>query len=495
MSLPRMHRRDFLKHGMKVAGTAAFCSLFPIREILASSSLVIDSFHGDPGELEALLKTVTRRGCDFADIFIEQVASRTCRVAGDRVSAIDSNLREGLAIRVDKGGRQFFEFTDGMERKAARRTAKKLLEAIPRSGRQPASSINLPSRPAVDSGIIVSRLKLERSSPAHITDGLGKLSARLRMVSNLIDSVDIDYRDEIRRILVANSQGIYVSDYQPSVDLSLECSARGGARRSVLRRRIAQRCGFEMLSNPSTEKAFMETVERTVEALSAKPVNASRLPVILMPEASAWLSWHLIRSIQNLHTGDSFRPSFPRMVTLVDSGRIVDAYGSAHFDDEGCRTKETVLIREGSVTKRLNRRIGAVPSVELTGNGRRSGYKTAPVVHPTNLYFQPIEHLPDCATDSIRTGILVESAVPADFAVRPDQVRLLVTSGYMIDGYRTTHPVRNIELSGSLSDMLDRITACGGQPGFIPVALNDPAIPSSCGAPALAFSSLNIRQL
>lgn len=494
MNFNSLHRREFLGIGFKTAATAAVLKLVPAHTIFASGSPVIDSFNGNPDELEDLLKIVTRRGGDYCDVFLEQKASRKFRMEDGRLSNMDNSVTEGMAFRVEHNGKTYFHAAEGFSRKAAVAAAKKVRHSIPSRAKEIRLVPPAP-RPAVDSGVFISRLKLEKTTPALIGERLNVLNSRISTISNMIRGVTINYHDEIRRILVLNSDGVYVSDTQPLVDLTIECTAHSGSRQFTAKRRISNRCGFDLLTGAATETALLETAACSVEMLSARPVSKSAMPVILMPEAAAWLAWYLIHGVLDSRNGFMQNLRMSPAVTLLDSGRIVNGRGSAHFDDEGNRSRETTVIHQGRFADRLNRRSGAAGAVKMTGNARRDSYSSPPVISPTNSFLQAMEHFPACNPDSMESGLLVESAVPVGPIDQPGTIQLSIRSGYRIERYQKLHPVRDLILRGRLVNVFDRITASGADVVFIPASYRDTGIPISCGSPSLSVSSLEIQQM
>ncbi len=495
MTRSTIHRRDFLIMGLKTAGTAALFNLFPFGSALAAGTPVIDSFQSDPGELESLLKTATRKGGDYADIFLEQTASRRISLDNNQISSPIHKLSEGLAIRLKYDGKTAFEFVDGFLRKPARAAARKVQQSV-HSGKKDLGLTTLPRRPAVDSGVIISPTRLDKTTPARVTEILKRLHSHGLTTSNLITDIKLEYYDEIRRILVANSRGRYVTDTQPLVDLSITCTARSGSRKCTVTHRISHRCGSDLLISPTVAASVIETAEKAVEALATRPVTGVGLPVVLMPEASAWLAWHLVHKIYPSEMNSNAQQQvFSPKVTLIDSGRVVNGRGSAHYDDEGNRTTEATAIRNGLPAEWLRY---APESAQNTsgpsGCVRRSGYSGKPSICPTNSFLQVIGTLPECDPEALESGLLVNSAIPVGSTENPDDVKLQVISGFKVENYIKIHPVRDIILTGRLPDILDRITACGSEVAFVPSTYRETNIPISCGAPALKLSLMNFEQ-
>ncbi len=488
----KMNRREFLKTSLKTGGFAYLLHTFPLAGSIEAS--VIQSFHSEPDELTNLLQTASRRGGDHADIFLEQTAFRNLFLDNGKIRDSKRDLKEGTGIRVFNNDQTAFSYTDSFSKRSARRTAREVSREI-RSDKSVGLK-SLPRRPAVDAGVIIAKTRLEHTSVTDIAQVLNKLRNTGLKASNLLTNISFDYHDEIRRILVADTSGRYVTDTQPMIDLRIRCSAEQGSQTATFEQRVSHRSGFDLLTNPSLEKILFETASRAVESLVTKPVESSRLPVVMLPQASACLAQSLVLALLDLSPQylQTFR--FPSGLTLTDNGRVVNGRGSSHFDDEGTRTSETVLISDGSITGRLNRRNQAQLSrAYLTGNARRCSYNHPPMVSPTNTYLEISDSRTGNPAEELDDGLLVTAAeLITGSQTDTGGFELLVTAGHRVKGKRRIHPVKDVLISGQLADIFHRIEIVGNTVDFKAADFGDCGIPVSYGSPPLKFSSMTIEQ-
>lgn len=489
-----IHRRQFIHMGLKTAGLAAVMKIFPFAEpAYAAKRRIIDSFHSDPSELIFLLRSATRKGGDFADIFLEQKATRHVRCVNGVIAGTESNLAEGLAIRVFDGDKTAFRSSAGFRQSPARQAARAVRDAS-RTSRKDFQFDRFPRRPAIDAGVIVARKRLEKTSGDMISGVLLNLYAKGLKVSNLLTGISFEYHDEVRRIMVADTTGIYITDTQPMVDIRITCTAQQGAVKRIHTRRLSHRCGFDILLNPSLETLLYETATAAVESLASRPVSGTRMPVVLSADAAPWFAGFLTRSIIKQTISDQPVSRFPSSITLTDNGRLINGRGSSHFDDEGSPTTETLLIDSGRVAGALNRRFHSTTDRRfLTGNARRYDYTRSPAVCTTNAILEINGQTSDNPENVLDDGLLVTSAVPVPDMVDRDGVHLNVLSGYRIHGGQKKHPIQNIVLSGHLPDMVSRIISGGTRLHFLAAEDPDTGVPVSYGAPSLLFSVMDIQ--
>jgi TldD protein len=491
----RMNRREFLKESFRIAGSALLLGGIPLlSDAKAGRSKVIDSFHSAPDELIRLLEIALRRGGNHADIFVEQTASRKLRLVKGKPVHSERHLVEGLGIRVFHDDHTDFSWCESFEKRAARRTARELSRTI-HSDKRSSNPKSLPGRPAVDAGVLVSRKRLDNTSIADIFAALSALRETGFKASNLLKDISFDYHDEIRRIIVANSNGIYITDTQPLIDLHIECTAAKKSSAGVFKQRISHRGGFDLMVNPLLEKNLFETAARSVESLAAKPLESSRLQVVFLPQASARLTECLMHFLIKTPENELQALRFPSGLTLTDSGRIVNGRGSSHFDDEGAQTSETRLVSGGAVAGTLNRRPNArFPRKYLTGNARRCSFKNEPVASPTNSILEFTDTLTRHPADELDDGLLVMAAEPVQNPEHHNRIELRVTAGHRIRNGRRVHPVKDVVITEQLPDLFQRIQIAGGSIDFVASTFNTCNIPVSFGAPALGFSDLSVTQ-
>ena len=74
-------------------------------------------------------------------------------------------------------------------------------------------------------------------------------------------------------------------------------------------------------------------------------------------------------------------------VTVVDDGTIPSRRGSLNVDDEGTKSKKTILIDDGILVGYMQDKLNArLMKHKLTGNARRESYAHCPMPRMTNTY-------------------------------------------------------------------------------------------------------------
>lgn len=115
-------------------------------------------------------------------------------------------------------------------------------------------------------------------------------------------------------------------------------------------------------------------------------------------------------------------------LTVVDTSISEDAFSSRRFDDEGCPSQDTVLIKDGILNSYLTDATSAQALKTCnTGNASRYsggldlfrsvvgyGYKATPEVYPSNSVISLGTKIRDELISEVEKGVLAESM--AEFA-------------------------------------------------------------------------------
>lgn len=145
-------------------------------------------------------------------------------------------------------------------------------------------------------------------------------------------------------------------------------------------------------------------------------------------------------------------------VSICDSGAMLNN-GYLPYDDEGTKSRETWLIKDGVLTGRLHdAHSAAVLKEELTGNSRAQNYSYTPMVRMTNTYMAAGTDNPEDMIKGVADGIYVYQVSGgtgmSTFTISP----LLC---YRIRDGKLAEPLRVHVLTGTVFQTLFDIDAVG----------------------------------
>ncbi len=175
-------------------------------------------------------------------------------------------------------------------------------------------------------------------------------------------------------------------------------------------------------------------------------------------------------------------------LNIIDSG-LPEGSGFVPFDDEGCRAKETYLIKNGILTGRLHSALTAADLGEkVTGNARAMSFEYEPIVRMTSTYIGAGTLTREELIGGVEDGVYIEDykhgSGMSTFTIAPNRA-------WRIRNGRLAEPVRVSVVSGNVMETLHRITGlskefklcssalggCGKMEQFpLPVAFGGPYV-------------------
>lgn len=491
-----INRRQFIRQSLKAAATGYLLSLLPLSTApcSAADTLFIDSFRPESDRFMDLLERTSKNQADFTDIFVEQVVKRQFTFTNGKLNDSLLQVNEGVAIRALTQDKTAWATADSFHWKPIKKAARKVQQQLDNHHRSDIRLMDLPKHPLRDYGAILSRRKLEQSSEKDVMDSLKAIVSNSPPASNLITHSQMISTDTVRRILVANSQGVFVMDNQPSIDLTFTLTAEANGQKHSVTRSIGHRCGLEFLSNPSILNTFYQASAETVESVTAQSNITGRQALLLAPSAAAAITREWL--IKHTSYPKPARYAVPKHLTLTDNGRIQNARATSHYDDEGSPTSPTVLVAEGQTHGFLNRRDHRMRrSRGLTGNGRRHSYLTLPVTAPTNTYMESANPIEEITLADLGTGLMVTQMEPLAANSGMKESHFHIVSGWQITNGQRTRPISNLKVTLPFPGLLDRIQLMGSDLLYFSGSFGQLDIPVSFGAPSMLLTDVQISAM
>jgi TldD protein len=490
------NRRKFLARSVQMLALSEVASsgIFSLASLHAKD-LATNAFDCEADDLTSLLRKASRQRCDFAEIFLEQRISRRFKMVDDHVEKAQIELQEGVGIRVVDGIRSGYAYVNGFDRsdvKGAAERASKMLER----GSLKTSFQSLAHKPEHLRSAIVSIRNLEDIKDQERFATMKAAITAAKKSSNLIRHIEAAYDEDIRRIMVANSYGIFRYDYQPLIYFTVTSQAEEGRRRHRGQARLSHKCGFEIFDKNAAEITAMRAAEESVQMLGARDAVAGAYPVILAPGAGGvlfheavghGLEGDSILQEASYYCGKLGTQVASPLVTLFDNGQLIGARGSADIDDEGNPTQSNTLIEKGILRKIMTDSISAKQlGLPLSGNARRDSYRNPPLVRMTNTYIESGPDDPDKIISDTSEGLYCKSFTGGEVDTASGNFTFTVREAYQIKNGRIQNPVRGATLIGQGSDVLMSIDRVGsdfdlsvgtcGKGQWVPVSFGQPTL-------------------
>ena len=449
--------------------------------------------------VQGAIATALARGGDFAEVFVEDRRTTGITLDDRKVEELTSGRDRGAGIRVISGETTGFAHTTDLSPEGLKRAAE-AASSVARSGGSAVRSVASdesdasPTSPEAH-GSVVKSMKV---------DLLQRADDAARSASGSIVQVSAGYGDSRRRLVIANSDGLYSSDDQVRTRLMVSCVASGDSGRQTGAEVLARTIGFELFDRFSVEEVAETAARRAVGKLSARPAPSGAFPVVIKGGTGGVLfheacghgleADHIVKDASAYRGRLGTKVASP-LVTLVDDGTVAESWGTSALDDEGRPARHNVLIENGVLGDYMwdfvrSRQEGR----ESSGNGRRQSYQHLPMVRMTNTYLMPGEGDAEDIIGSTPFGVYIAKLGGGQVNTATGDFVFGMTEAYLIEDGRITEPLRDANLIGNGPDVLVRIDAiaddfelsagtCGKDGQRVPVG---------CGQPTLRVSSVTI---
>jgi TldD protein len=407
---------------------------------------------------------------EYADIRVEDKTNTWVNFRGPDLDTIGSSRTVGGIVRaLCKGGWGYATFND--------------LDDLPKRVQEACETARLvgrdktyfaPVEPVVD--VIQAKLVKDfRQVPLAEKKTLMEEYNRIILGHHKnIQTSSVRYADTFKTIWYANSQGTYIEEEKPDVNLMASAVARKGDIVQTASRRNGGADGYQSVE-AFHEKA-REAAQKAVELLAAPPVTGGKYTVITDPVLTGVFTHeafgHLSESdfvYENPHMQELMQLGKRFGVdglNIIDDGSLPGGLGAHRYDYEGVPTRKNYLIQDGILVGRLHSRETAAKMGEaVTGNARAVHYQHPPIVRMTNTYIDQGTAAFDDLLKGIDLGVYAIDAIGGETAM--EMFTFSAAHGYMIRNGQIAELVRDVVLTGNVFETLLNIDQIGNQIGWV----------------------------
>lgn len=432
-------------------------------------------------------------GADFAEIFAEESYSSQLSMVDGKPSTALVGRTYGAGLRLFYGHEQVYVTTNDL-------TEDGLLKAARTAAQSRKGTSSSTVAPFVSTSF--DELHQYGTRPSEYDRDkkfawLRAMDKAARSRSSMVVQVEPTLVEKTQRILVANSLGVWAEDERNNVRAVMSTLLEDkGAKQSAHETRgtLGTTQYFEAID---FEAMAFAAVDRAKLLIHADYAPAGEMPVVIgngfggviFHEACGHgLETTSIAKNASVFNGKLGEKIAHESVTAIDDGTIQNTWGSLNVDDEGMKTKKTVLIENGVLKSYIVDQMGAQQTgYERTGSGRRQSYKYAPASRMRNTFLAAgTDKLEDMIRD-IDYGLYAPKMGGGSVSPGTGDYNFGVQEAYIIRNGRIDKPVkgatligRGIETLGRISRVGDNLTLetgmCGSVSGSIPTTVGQPAI-------------------
>jgi TldD protein len=499
-----MKRRDFIKVTAKGSALALASPLVAdlIRAGAANAAeLGWDSMAGAGGDIRAVLSQALARGGQLAEVYLEEVVRTGIRAGDGKIESVEMGADRGGGVRVINDWKTGYSFCDSWDVDDLKRAA------------DIASRIGSPGGATAKVASSDVRSSPGRGATTYVLDPSEVLAdAKVRIVEladrvardydPAITQVRIDYRDEMKRMVVFNSEGAAVMQEIPLIWLSIDTLAVKGDRRASGYVRRSAKSGFEYATDDFVREAATEGARQAVVMLEAADAPSGEMPVVIGSGGGVVFHEAVGHGLEadGIERGTSFFTGKvgtrvgSDLVTLGEDGSIPHLRGSYDYDDEGTPSRRNILIEKGMLRGYMSDWLTANKlGIPLTGNGRRQSYMDYPLVRMSNTFILDGNSDPEEIVRSTPRGLYAMRLGGGEVDTTTGNFTFGVREAYLIEDGKITSPVRGATLIGNGPEILGRIDMVGNDTAFWPGTCGKGQwVPVTSGAPTLRIASINV---
>ncbi|MGB7297493.1 MAG: TldD/PmbA family protein [Candidatus Aminicenantales bacterium] len=462
-------RRKFLKTGLS---GGAIVATVPLWKLFSFSDPPQD-FAVNPAvnlskeTLERLLQAALQHGGEFAEVYVEYTVNNSISLDEDKIQGALRGVDMGVGIRVLHGEKTGYAYSDDLNFEKLKQTADVAsLIAAEKNIRRPVGL-----KPSGVPSYYLVKVSPDTIIPEEKAKLLWRANSVGRDYDKRISQVGVQFRDRCKKIIIANSEGMWVEDVQTLSSFLVAINAMEGAKKSEGYGFKDGTLGYEHFDLDLAEELAKEAGRMAIAMLPAEDAPAGEFPIVM---AKGYCGTFFHEAIGHSLESDGIRKKTScfwdkhgemiasERTTLADDGTVKGAHGSVNVDDEGTPGRKTILIEKGKCVNFLFDKLNAkLMKADLTGNGRRQSYQHYPIPRMTNTYLLAGRDDPEEILRSVKKGVYISHIGGGNVDWVTGRFVFSVDEGYLIEDGTITKPLKGIQLMGSGPEALKNIEMVG----------------------------------
>ncbi len=272
--------------------------------------------------------------------------------------------------------------------------------------------------------------------------------------------------------LFMNTEGSDLRQVLPFFKFVMSAIAREGKRIEQDYYVLGKQGGYELFTCLDLEQKTQEIVNGAIELLKAKNVKGGRYDIIIDPENSGVIAHesfgHGLEADQVLRNRSYLanlkgKKIISDLVSIHDNGSLKGERGFFFFDDEGIKSNDTVLVKNGVLVEFMHDRQSAAFMNSLpTGNARAQDFSRKVFVRMTNTYIEPGDWKRDELIEDTDSGFYLircltgmEDPLGGNLQIMTHKVRK-IQNGELCELYK------GVGISGKVLELLNNVDAVTG---------------------------------
>ena len=460
-----------------------------------------DIFKVSPEQMKLITETALSRGGDYCDLYFEYTTYFNLLLKDSEVSSGGFHTNFGVGIRVIKGEKTGYAYSESTELKDMLNAARAASSIACASGE------SRTYRPVTDTVIDMYPVQenWRHESASAFVPFLKSLEQKVFAKDSRIVKVIARLSDSVSDVMMYNSLGELTFDTRPMGSVTVTAIFQQDGKTENKSASRSFRIGAELISDALADELAEEAVKGIDERFDAIRPKGGQMSVVMGAGASGILLHEAMghafeadfnRKGQSIFSDKMGKQVCPKGINVVDDGTVMYNRGSGNYDDEGVPGQKTYMIEDGVLTSYLHDRISAAwYGVESTGNGRRENFRYNPIPRMRATYMESGSADPEGIIASVRNGIYVDEFSNGQVKIGEGDFTFYVKSGRLIENGRLTAPVKDINVIGNGPQALADIVAVGNDlkiDNGTWTCGKEQSVPVSCGMPTVLVNNLTV---
>ena len=443
---------------------------------------------------EAVLARAMSTGADYAELYVEDNTQDSISMIADCVESANTSRDKGAGVRIFCGTNSVYAYGNGTDERSLLELADKAAAAAETAKR---SNVDLVLKNVTFEPLCRAEIPSFSVDKKTKTDALKQAYFAAREYSADIVQVSGSLSSSVKRVYVANSEGVIGRDERPYIRLGVYAVASDGKENQSGFVGPGNSAGFEFIQGLDLKAQGREAARVAVTMLHAGKCPAGKMPVV-MDNAFGGVVFHeacghaleatSVGLGNSVFCGKLGQKIANEKVSAVDDATMVSEWGSRAMSDEGEKTERIQLIKDGILTGYMIDKLGSRRmNMRSTGSGRRQNYTYAPTSRMSNTFICAGTDKRDDIISSTENGLYAAKMGGGSVNPLTGEFNFAVMEGYMIRSGKICEPVRGATLIGKGYEVLLNIDMvaddlvlgqgmCGSVSGSIQTNVGQPMI-------------------
>ena len=285
-----------------------------------------------------------------------------------------------------------------------------------------------------------------------------------RLDKDFVKSTELRYGDNLVKKEIITSEGTHVKlDIPRLVVYQIITGKSDTVQRAA--EGVGGTGGYEL-----TESAFDKSkvvLDRLATLLEADTPPSGRMPLIMDPHLTGVFSHEafghaaesdLVSSGNSCLEGKIGEKVAADIVTIKDDPTF-DGYGRFPYDDEGVKTRNRVLVKDGILNDYILDRENAWKlEMEPNGGARAEDFRVKPLVRMSNTIMEPGDMKFEELLEEVDKGVYAKSSGGGQVNTAEGTFQFNAQEAYLIEDGQIVKPLRDVSFNGFTLQTLQNIT-------------------------------------